>query len=196
MTVLLWLKKQTETVLTVFSSGRNKVKILVSSRIGIFTTTYCQTDSFWVCVDSFSQKQNIPLRKLAHAIHRFFFFFFFFRCKNSLEIFLLFFFFNIFAQNIQCGYTLEPPRRGGSNEYPHYMFWIKNKKIRYTPVYKSGVHQENISVQYIPPYTPLIYSKTGIRRGIPFFLIFSPKHRLWVLVRTASCTHNLCFEQK
>ena len=21
-------------------------------------------------------------------------------------------------QNIHCGYTLEPPRRGGSNEYP------------------------------------------------------------------------------
>ena len=22
------------------------------------------------------------------------------------------------AQNIDCGYSLEPPRRGGSNEYP------------------------------------------------------------------------------
>ena len=28
------------------------------------------------------------------------------------------------------------------------------------------------------------------------FLIFAPKHRLWVLVRTASASHNLCFEQK
>ena len=28
-----------------------------------------------------------------------------------------------FAQNIDCGYTLEPPRRGGSNEYPQFMFW-------------------------------------------------------------------------
>ena len=52
----------------------------------------------------------------------------------------------IFAQNIDCGDTLEPPRRGGSNEYPHCMFWCK--KIRkiglplHTPVllYKSGVH--------------------------------------------------------
>ena len=26
--------------------------------------------------------------------------------------------FLIFAQNIDCGYTLEPPRRGDSNEYP------------------------------------------------------------------------------
>ena len=28
------------------------------------------------------------------------------------------FFFYISAQNIDCGYSLEPPRRGGSNEYP------------------------------------------------------------------------------
>ena len=27
-------------------------------------------------------------------------------------------FFLIFAQNIDCGYTLEPPHGGGSNEYP------------------------------------------------------------------------------
>ena len=26
------------------------------------------------------------------------------------------------AQNIDCGYLLEPPRRGGSNEYPQSMF--------------------------------------------------------------------------
>ena len=25
--------------------------------------------------------------------------------------------FHIYAQNIDCGYLLEPPRRGGSNEY-------------------------------------------------------------------------------
>ena len=52
---------------------------------------------------------------------------------------------NIFAQNIGCGYTLEPPRRGGSNECPQSMFWTKNKKKIgepvHTPVllYKSGV---------------------------------------------------------
>ena len=26
--------------------------------------------------------------------------------------------FHISAQNIDCGYSLEPPRQGGSNEYP------------------------------------------------------------------------------
>ena len=45
--------------------------------------------------------------------------------------------FLIFAQNIYCGYTLEPPRRGGFNKYPQSMFWSKNKKNRYTPAYPS-----------------------------------------------------------
>ena len=30
--------------------------------------------------------------------------------------------FHISAQNIDCEYSLEPPRRGGSNEYPRSMF--------------------------------------------------------------------------
>ena len=47
------------------------------------------------------------------------------------------------------------------------------------------LHQDNMSVYCIPPYHSLLYSKTGVYRGILFFLIFAPKHRLWVLVRTA-----------
>ena len=35
---------------------------------------------------------------------------------------------NIFAQTTDCGYTLEPPRGGGSNEHPLSMFWSKIKK--------------------------------------------------------------------
>ena len=31
-------------------------------------------------------------------------------------------------KNIDCGYSLEPPRRGGSNEYPQSMFLSRNKK--------------------------------------------------------------------
>ena len=44
-----------------------------------------------------------------------------FQIKNS-DIF------HISAQNIDCGYSLEPPRRGGSNEYPQSMFLNRNKK--------------------------------------------------------------------
>ena len=36
--------------------------------------------------------------------------------------------FHISAPNIDCGYPLEPPRRGGSNEYPQSMFLSRNKK--------------------------------------------------------------------
>ena len=31
----------------------------------------------------------------------------------------------ISAQNIDCGYSLEPPHRGSSNEYPQSMFWAE-----------------------------------------------------------------------
>ena len=41
--------------------------------------------------------------------------------------------FHISAQNIDCGYSLEPPRRGGSNEYPQSMFLSRNKKNNVYP---------------------------------------------------------------
>ena len=40
--------------------------------------------------------------------------------------------FHISAQNIYCEYSLEPPRRGGSNEYPQSMF-LANKKNNVYP---------------------------------------------------------------
>ena len=40
---------------------------------------------------------------------------------------------HISAQNINCGYSLEPPRRGGSNEYPQSMFLSRNKKNNVYP---------------------------------------------------------------
>ena len=41
--------------------------------------------------------------------------------------------FHISAQNIDCGYSLEPPRQGGSNEYPQFMFFSRNKKNNVFP---------------------------------------------------------------
>ena len=41
--------------------------------------------------------------------------------------------FHISAQNIDCGYSLEPPHRGGSNEYPQSMFFSRNKKNNVHP---------------------------------------------------------------
>ena len=41
--------------------------------------------------------------------------------------------FHTSAKNIDCGHSLEPPRRGGSNEYPQSMFLSRIRKIMNTP---------------------------------------------------------------
>ena len=41
--------------------------------------------------------------------------------------------FHIFAENIDCEYSLEPHRQGGSNEYPQSLFLSRNKKIYINP---------------------------------------------------------------
>ena len=54
--------------------------------------------------------------------------------------------------------------------------------------FSSGKHVHVMNT----PHTPLLNSKTGVCRAIPFFLIFDPKHTVWVLVRTAllrQCLH-------
>ena len=54
--------------------------------------------------------------------------------------------FHTSAQNIDFGYSLEPPRRGGSNEYPQSKFFNRNKK------------------NYIYPYKPqFYYIKVGFK---------------------------------
>ena len=41
------------------------------------------------------------------------------------------YFSNFLPQNIDCGYSLEPPRWGGSNVYPQSMFCAKIRKISF-----------------------------------------------------------------
>ena len=69
------------------------------------------------------------------------------------------------SPNIDCGCTLEPPRRGGSNEYPQSMFWSKNKKNRNTPAnptfsYKYGFKGVYISRTCFPD------DKIGVQCGL------------------------------
>ena len=49
-----------------------------------------------------------------------------FRLKNLI-------FFIFLLKKIDCGYSLEPPRRGGSNEYPQSMFLSRNTKNNVYP---------------------------------------------------------------
>ena len=96
-----------------------------------------------------------------------------FQIKNS-DIYL------ISAQNIDCGYSLEPPRRGGSNEYSQSMFLSRNKKNNVYPwkpvlLYKSGVQegQNNIGMFSWCGYKSYFstqscwYSLKASRRGAP-----------------------------
>ena len=63
-------------------------------------------------------------------------------------------------------------------------------------------HHDNISMFFMPPYTPLLYSKTGVYRGIQYFFYFCFKtyivgtrlNRLNEAVLTF--THNIYFERK
>ena len=110
-----------------------------------------------------------------------------FHWKN-FDIFL------IFAQNIDCGYTLEPPRRGGSNEYPQSMFWSKNKKNRYTPPYKWGLRGYSLHGHVflmirktcpckVYPFIPHFYIvKLGFAGVYLFFLFLLQNIELRVLV--------------
>ena len=50
----------------------------------------------------------------------------YFQIKNSYIL-------QISDQNIDCGYSLEPPHRGSSNEYPQSMFLSRNKKNNVYP---------------------------------------------------------------
>ena len=49
-----------------------------------------------------------------------------FQTKNSGS-------FHISAKTIDCGYLLEPPWRGGPNEYQQSMFLSRNKKLNVHP---------------------------------------------------------------
>ena len=62
----------------------------------------------------------------------------------------------ICSHNIDCWYTLEPARQGGSNQYPQSMFWIKDNINSYTPEYPSfttsnwGSERVNVSRTCFP----------------------------------------------
>ena len=52
--------------------------------------------------------------------------------------------FLISAQKHRLWYSLEPPRRGGSNEYPQSMFWAEIGKISEFFIWKFSVFGDEI----------------------------------------------------
>ena len=83
-----------------FEQKYEKYQILLSEKFQFITKTRL-----------FKYTENFTTKKMA-----------IFQIKNSDIC-------HIYAQNIDCGYSLEPPRRGGSNEYPQ----SRNKKNNVYP---------------------------------------------------------------
>ena len=52
---------------------------------------------------------------------------------ENFQIKKKFWYFSYFSQNIDCGYSLEPPHWGGSNEYPKSLLLSKNERNNIYP---------------------------------------------------------------
>ena len=76
------------------------------------------------------------------------------------ENFLIFFLFLL--HNIDCGYSLEPPRRGGYNEYPQSMLWSKNKAEAVLTSTHNLCFGAKIRKIGIPLHTPVSLYKSGV----------------------------------
>ena len=72
---------------------------------------------------------------------------------------------------------------------------VKKNLGAYLNIANSGLHdnglnhQDNMSVCFIPPYTPLLYNITGVYMGIHYLLIFALNEAV------LTCTHNICLSK-
>ena len=55
-------------------------------------------------------------------------------------------YFPYFCSKHRLWYSIEPPRRGASNEYPQSVFWAEIRKIMYTPVYYIKMGFEGVKI--------------------------------------------------
>ena len=78
----------------------------------LFKYTEAVESAYFFRFNRISHYANMPMQYAA----------IFHGCKNDNFQLKYFDFFHVFAQNIDCGYTLKPPHGGGSNEYPQSMF--------------------------------------------------------------------------
>ena len=59
-------------------------------------------------------------------------------------------------KNIRCGYSLESPRRGDSNEYPQHMF-----------LWRTDKDYLSVIIKY-PPYLFHLYCLSKLRHSLSF----------------------------
>ena len=69
-------------------------------------------------------------------------------------------FFLFLHKNIRCGYSLEAPRRGASNEYPQRLFSWRNKKNIYLDSHLIWCYDYTWAVPCVKMYIYLLYMWT------------------------------------
>ena len=88
----------------------------------------------WICAPSEDSDQPVHSMRRSLRKHAYSNILKFLQVKpENFQIKILIF----FAQSIDCGYSLEPPHRGGSNDNTQYMFFRKIRKIMCTLVNPS-----------------------------------------------------------
>ena len=107
-------------------------------------------------------------------------------------IFLLLF------KNIDCGYLLEPPRRGGSNEYPQSIFWAEMwKNISFFVFFLSENFQfleVKVSI-YLNRRVSIMFSNTYSKLGEMFpVLHHTSVEQLYFHFLCDHCAHSSHFE--
>ena len=70
-------------------------------------------------------------------------------------------FFIFLLKKIDCGYSLEPPRRGGSNEYPQSMFLSRRGSSNKYP--QSMFLSRNMKKNVYPCKPQFYYIKVGFK---------------------------------
>ena len=76
-----------------------------------------------------------------------------------IEVYVIFL---LSAQNIECGYSLEPPHRGDSNEYSQSMFWAEIRK-------KSEFLSKNfhfLIIKFLVYLNRLVFVMLNVRIGM------------------------------
>ena len=97
-----------------FLMRTTKILIRLRGRVGLFESIK-KTFQFKCTENVTTKKENFQIKKKSDILH-------------------------ISAENIDCGYSLEPPRRGGSNEYPQSMVLSRNKEYNVYPCKSQFYH--------------------------------------------------------
>ena len=95
--------------------------------------------------------------------------------------------FQISAQNIDCGYSLEPPRRGGSNEFPQTIFFSRNKKHSVYPC-KPQFYYIKVGFKGVKLYRHVfVMEGCSFPTGLPYYTVHFLRWRFkYITTYTAS----------